>query len=184
MSNTGRPARYDRVAIVLHWLIAALVVTNIALGLYFTNSAAAEAGISVLPPLHKSIGLTVLLLSIARLAWRLGHPAPPPLPPFPLVARLVHWAFYILLIAVPLAGWALVSVSPRNIPTVYFGLFPWPHIAFLHAAPVAARRVEIARFVALHNSLAFLAAALIALHVVGALYHMLRRDGAMRRILF
>jgi cytochrome b561 len=176
--------RYDVGAIVLHWLIAVLVLTNIALGLYFTNSAAAEAGISLLPPLHKSIGLSVLLLSIARLIWRLTHRAPPPLPPFPRLAQAVHAVFYLLLIAVPLAGWALVSVSPRNIPTVYFGLFAWPHIPFLHQAPVAVRRTEISGVVALHNDLAFLALGLIALHVAGALYHMMRRDGAMKRIFF
>lgn len=179
-----RPARYGIVAVVLHWLIAGLVLANIALGLYFTNSAAAEAGVSVLPPLHKSIGLSILVLSVLRLAWRLGHPAPPPLQPLPWLATLVHWVFYVLLIAVPLAGWALVSVSPRNIPTVYFHLFEWPHIAFLHDAPLAARRVEISSFVALHNYLAFLALALIVLHVAGALYHTMRRDSAMRRILF
>jgi cytochrome b561 len=176
--------RYDMVATLLHWLIAILVLANIALGLYFTNSPAAEAGVSALPPLHKSIGLTVLLLSLLRLGWRLGHAAPAPLQPFALLARLVHWLFYFLLIAVPLAGWALVSVSPRNITTVYFGLFRWPHIAFLHAAPVAARRRALSAFVAVHNDLAFLALGLIVLHVVGALYHMLRRDGAIRRILF
>lgn len=177
------PSRYGVVAIVLHWLIAVLVLTNIALGLYFTNSAAAEAGTSMLPPLHKSIGLTVLLLSLVRLGWRLGHAAPPPLQPFPFLARAVHWIFYVLLIAVPLAGWALVSVSPRNIPTKFFGLFAWPHITFLHAVPVAARRNEISGFVAVHNDLAFLALALIVLHVAGALYHMARRDGTMKRIL-
>jgi cytochrome b561 len=171
------------VAIILHWLITVLVLANIALGLAFTNSPAAEQGVSPLPPLHKSIGLTVLLLSVLRLIWRLTHRPPPPLQPFPLLARAVHWAFYLLLIAVPLAGWALVSVSPRGIPTEYFGLFTWPHIGFLHDIPIADRREKISAFVATHNLLAFLAAALIVLHVAGALYHMMRRDGTMARIL-
>ena len=178
----NQPARYGTVAIVLHWLIAVLVLANIALGMAFTNSPAAEQGISLLPPLHKSIGLTVLLLSVVRLGWRVTHAAPPPLRPFPFLARAVHWIFYILLIAVPLAGWALVSVSPRGIPTSYFGLFVWPHIGFLHAMPVVTRRQEISTFVATHNLLAFLALLLIVLHVVGALYHMVRRDGTMGRI--
>src|SRR5581483_5095270 len=117
----------------------------------------------------------VLMLSLLRLIWRLTHRPPPPLQPFPLLARTVHWAFYLLLIAVPLAGWALVSASPRSIPTRYFGLFVWPHIGFLHALPVAARRADISAFVAAHNVLAFLAAGLILLHVAGALYHMMRR---------
>ena len=183
MQSNADPARYGQVAIFLHWLIAGLVLANIALGLTFANSPAAESGVSALPQWHKSIGLTVLMLSLARLGWRLGHPAPPLLGPFSGLARAVHILFYILLIATPLAGWALVSVSPRNIVTVYFHLFAWPHIGFLHAIPVQARRHDISTFVALHNILAFSSLGLIVLHVAGALYHQLRGDDTMRRML-
>ena len=110
------PSRYGTVAIILHWLIAVLVLANIWLGLAFTNTSAAEQGISPLPQLHKSIGLTVLVLSLARLLWRLANRAPAPLPPFSFLARLVHWIFYFLLIAVPLAGWALVWKYMRSAP--------------------------------------------------------------------
>ena len=125
----------------------------------------------------------MLLLSAGRLGWRLSHAAPPLTGPFSSLARAVHIAFYVLLIATPLAGWALVSVSPRNITTVYFHLFAWPHIGFLHAIPIAARRQDISTFVAIHNSLAFSSLGLIVLHVAGALYHQLRGDGTMRRML-
>jgi cytochrome b561 len=175
--------RYGLVAIVLHWLVAALVLANIAIGLAFANSKAAEAGISALTQLHKSIGLSVLMLSVARLAWRFTYRAPPSAQPYGLLARAVHILFYGLLIAIPLAGWALVSISPRNIPTRYFGLFVWPHIGWLHSLPLAQRRHDISAFVLVHNCLAFLTLALIALHVAGALYHMARRDGVMRRML-
>ena len=183
MRSNIEAARYGRVAIVLHWVIAALVLTNIALGLIFANSAAAESGISPLPPLHKSIGLTVLVLSVLRLGWRLTHAAPPLHGPFSRIARATHILFYVLLIATPLAGWALVSVSPRGIPTVYFHLFTWPHMGFLHALPIQVRRHEISNFVDLHNSLAFLSLGLIVLHVAGALYHQFRGDDTMRRML-
>jgi cytochrome b561 len=70
-------ARYDAVAMTLHWLIAALIVTNIALAWYFNTLV----GLPKIAPvqLHKSIGITVLILSLARLAWRVASP-PPPLP--------------------------------------------------------------------------------------------------------
>ncbi len=164
-------------------MIAALVLANIALGLTFANSAAAESGVSALPPLHKSIGLTVLVLSVLRLGWRLTHAAPPLRGPFSSLARVTHILFYVLLIATPLAGWALVSVSPRGITTVYFHLFAWPHIGFLHDMPIAVRRRQISNFVDLHNSLAFLSLGLIGLHVAGALYHQVRGDDTMRRML-
>lgn len=181
--ETGKRVRYGTVAIVLHWLIAGLVLTNIALGLSFANTPEAQSGVSALPQWHKSIGLTVLLLSLARLGWRLSHNAPALTGPFSALARAVHILFYVLLIATPLAGWALVSVSPRNITTIYFHLFSWPHIGFLHAIPIAARRHDISTFVTIHNSLAFSALGLIVLHVVGALYHQLRGDDTMRRML-
>ena len=73
--------------------------------------------------------------------------------------------------------------SPRGIPTEYFHLFVWPHIGFLHALPVATRKAEVHSFTITHNLLAFLAIGLIVLHVAGALYHMARRDGTLRRIL-
>lgn len=175
--------RYDNVAIALHWLIAVLVLTNIVLGLLFTNSPAAEAGTSSLPQWHKSVGLTVLLLSLIRLGWRIFHSAPPLEGPYAGLARTVHYVFYVLLIAIPLAGWSVVSISPRSIPTRYFFLFVWPHIGFLHNLPIALRRHEISTAVALHNGLAFSALGLIVLHVAAALYHQRRRDGTLGRMI-
>jgi cytochrome b561 len=175
--------RYNTGAIILHWLIAALVLGNIALGLTFANTAAAQNGISPIAQFHKSIGLTILVLSVLRLVWRLTHKVPPVTGSFAALARAVHAIFYVLLIATPLAGWAVVSISPRNIPTSYFHLFTWPHIGFLHGMDLAARRQDISTAVAIHNSLAFCALALIGLHVVAALYHQLRGRGVIHRML-
>ena len=175
--------RYNRVAIVLHWAIAGLVLLNIVLGFTFANSVAAETHISAIAQVHKSIGLTVLLLSLFRLAWRLTHPAPPITGPFAGLARAVHGLFYVLLIATPLAGWALVSVSPRNIATRYFFLFTWPHIGLLHGMDLSVRRRDISRFVDVHNGLALLSLGLIGLHLAAALYHHRRGVPVIRRIL-
>ena len=175
--------RYNRGAIALHWVIAGLVLLNIALGFVFANSVVAETGISAIAQVHKSIGLTVLLLSLFRLAWRMTHAVPPITGPFSRLARTVHGLFYVLLIATPLAGWALVSVSPRNIATQYFFLFTWPHIGFLHGMDLAVRRHEISSFVIVHNGLAFLSLGLIGLHLAAALYHQARGAKVIRRML-
>ena len=175
--------RYNGVAMALHWLIAALVLLNIALGLTFANTPAAQTGISQVAQFHKSIGLTVLVLSVLRLIWRLTHKTPPVTGPLAGLARAVHLLFYILLIATPLAGWAVVSISPRNIPTSYFHLFTWPHIGLLHDLDIAARRHDISTAVTIHNGLAFFSLGRIGLHVVAALYHQLRGHGVLGRML-
>ena len=179
-------ARYGTVAMALHWLIAAMVLINIALGLYFTGLPQDYPNKSLFTQSHKSIGLTVLMLSFVRLGWRLMNPQPP-LPPgtsnlIRITSKTVHWVFYFLLIAIPLAGWAVVSTSPLGIPTQFFWQFIWPHVSFLHELPIEQRRALLPYFVNTHNGLAFLALALIVLHVGAALYHhFVRRDRVLMR---
>lgn len=77
--------------------------------------------------LHKSVGITVLALSIVRLMWRLTHAAPPLpttlLPWEAVLARITHVGFYVLMLALPFSGWMMVSASVWNLPTVIFGSF-------------------------------------------------------------
>jgi cytochrome b561 len=182
------PDRYGAVAMTLHWLIAAMVLINIGLGLYFVDLPQDFPGKSLFTQTHKSIGLTVLMLSVVRLYWRLMNP-PPPLPAgtgafVRITSKTVHWIFYFLLIAIPLAGWSIVSVSPLGIPTQYFWQFVWPHIGFLNGLSMDERRALLPIFVNIHNTLAFLAALLIAIHVGAALYHhFIRKDSVLRRML-
>ena len=184
---TGQGARYGIVAMALHWVIALLLIGNLALGLYFTGMLENDSSRPVFSNLHKSIGLTVLMLSLARLVWRLMHRPPPPAqgPAWSLLlARLVHWAFYGLLIALPLAGWALVSVSPLNLQTHYFWLFNWPAIGPLHDLPMATRRIDTKLFVFWHGALALVTALLAGLHIAAALWHrFVVRDDVLKRML-
>ena len=178
--------RYGTVAMTLHWVIAALLIFNLALGVYFTGLGETDTSRPFFSNIHKSIGLTVLVLSLARLAWRLVHPAPPIAGPVwsSLLARLLHWAFYALLIALPLAGWALVSVSPLNLQTHYFWLLNWPAIGFLHEMPMAARRIDTKFFVFWHGALALVTAILVGLHIAAALWHRyVLKDDVMDRML-
>ncbi len=181
--------RYTSVAIGLHWLIAVLVIGEIAGGFYLeelSDSASAER--FQLIQLHKSFGITILLLTLARLAWRLGH-RPPPLPSAmpgwqKTVARGLHIGFYVLLIGVPLGGWAMVSASPlaETVKTYLFGVVPWPHLPFFHG--VEDRKGLAHDILEAHELGAKLMAAMIVLHVGAALKHWLMDgDGVLESML-
>lgn len=133
--------------------------------------------------LHKSFGLTILALTFARLGWRLTH-RPPALPvKMPswqkLIARATHWAFYALMFLTPLAGWAMVSASPTDIPTKWFGLTGVPHMPFFAGVADRAAVEDILKEV--HEYLAFGILFLLALHVGAALKHQFfNRDGVFQ----
>jgi cytochrome b561 len=186
-AEAGGRSTYSAVAIGLHWLIAALMLTNIGLAWYFGSLTYPDN----VPPiqLHKSIGITVLLLTVLRIGWRIGH-RPPPLPghmaPWERwAARATHYLFYFLMLAMPLSGWAMVSASPllRAHPTVLFGVVPWPTLPFggidpdtLHGLGKLFRKT--------HDTLALVAYATIALHVAAALkHHLIDRDDVLTRML-
>jgi cytochrome b561 len=188
MTVRNSELRYGSVAMGLHWLIAGFVIVNLGLGLYMADLPKTDPYRFMLFQTHKSIGLTVLVLSLLRLGWRLVNPVPP-LPRgmgtlMRFAARGTHILLYILIVAIPLAGWALVSSSPLGLPTPYFGLFPWPNIPFLADLPRAAKMQNLGLFAEAHVLLAWSAIVLIVLHVAGALYHqVLRRDDVMKRML-
>jgi cytochrome b561 len=170
--------RYGRVAIAFHWAIALLILANWPLG-YFAETIEGRFGRNLVP-LHKSIGLTVLALSFARLVWRLGHPAPP-LPPSlsrwrASAARLTHWGLYLLIIALPLSGW--LRTSPNSYPLRWFGLITVPKFPIEQGSTGA----ELAATG--HEVLAWMMLALVVLHVAAALHHHFRlRDAILLRML-
>uniref|UniRef100_B0T0V9 YceI family protein n=1 Tax=Caulobacter sp. (strain K31) TaxID=366602 RepID=B0T0V9_CAUSK len=126
--------RYTTVAIILHWLIAAAIIFQIILGWRMGDEAKGPATYAIFQ-LHKSIGVTILLLSLARLAWRLFHKPPPHPVDQPrwetIASRVVHVGFYVIMIGLPVTGWIMVSASKLTIPTVLYGAIPWPHLPFL-----------------------------------------------------
>ncbi len=188
MAAGNRVLRYGNVAIALHWLIAALVIGNLCIGEYFGDLPQGDPNLFALVQFHKSLGLTVLALSVARLGWRLVNPVPPlPAsmhPALRVLARATHVLLYVLIIAIPLSGWAMVSASPLGLPTMYFGLFRWPHIPLL-AHLTRAQKVPVHHdLMAVHATLATAAIALIAIHIAAALYHQfIRRDDVLRGML-
>jgi cytochrome b561/polyisoprenoid-binding protein YceI len=165
--------RYATVAIVLHWLIALAIVAQISLAWRFKGDHSPTG--FALTQLHKSIGVTILLLSVLRLGWRLVNP-PPPEPAGlagweKLASHIVHWAFYVIMIGMPLTGWIMVSASKTLIPTVLFGVVPWPDIPGMAGLAPAAKQAWHSIGENGHGLLAYGAYGLVVLHVAGALKH-------------
>ena len=181
----ARAQRYTAIAIVLHWAIAAAILFMIPMGLWMHESAEhgeVSANIFRAYQLHKSIGLTVLALSLVRLGWRLMNP-PPPLPQHMpgwerFVSKATHWAFYALMIGLPLSGWLYVSTgwsihddAPLPVATHWFGLFQVPALFGLNQADLSVREDTAEAALTAHAYLAYAALGLAALHVLAALKH-------------
>jgi cytochrome b561 len=173
---TAEPARYTTPAIVLHWLLALLITVSFCVGLYMTGLETSPTKLKIYN-WHKWAGIVILTLSAARLLWRLSHrpPAEPAMPAWQRSAsHVTHWALYALFFAVPLAGWAYSSAA--GFPVVVFGVLPLPDFVAPDKALAAALRL-------LHRSLAYTLAALVLLHVAGALkHHWIDHDGLLARM--
>ncbi len=169
---------YTSVAKMFHWLTVALLIVQ-----YVT-----EFGLPRLLPKsdegtliawHLSVGPTILLVVLLRLAWRLTHP-PPPAPvdlsaPLRLLSRATHWGMYALLIVQPLLGWT--AASAYGATPYLLGVIPLPALV----GKDEAFGTQVGH---IHGAVALLLLALIALHISGALYHaLIKRDGVIWRIM-
>ncbi|MEH6807225.1 MAG: cytochrome b/b6 domain-containing protein [Hyphomonas oceanitis] len=172
-------SRYTAVAIALHWAIAILILFMIWLGWNMEDNEARYQ-------LHKSIGISILILSVARVAWRVMNP-PPPLPadmkPLEKTAsHYVHMGLYVLIIAMPLLGWALVSTSKFQVPTVLFGTVSWPNLPFLNG--LRGNEIVHAVLETLHSKGAWVIIGLLVLHVAGAIKHEFSgEEGVLKRMI-
>ena len=185
---TTTRSSYSAAAITLHWLIALMIIGNFVGGLLMedllgpgSSPEQKQLGFTIVQ-LHKSFGLTVLVLSLLRLALRLSVGVPPlpshMTPLERLLARITHVGFYAVMILLPLSGWVMVSASPIGIPTIWFGLFEWPHL------PVGTSREISGSASEAHELLAWFGVLLFFLHVGGALkHHFLDRDDVLARML-
>ncbi len=129
MTRRNTEQRYGSVAMTFHWLIAALILTNVGLGYYFNEMLAEENPMrKVFGLTHVVIGITVLLLSLARLRWRLKNPVPPLPADMPAgerkFARSTHYALYGLMILVPILGLTTILV-PHNLARVFGPIHEW-----------------------------------------------------------
>jgi cytochrome b561 len=152
--------RYSNVSIAIHWTVAVLVVTNIVIAITMPNDR-------TLFPWYKSISIAVLLLTLLWIGWRLTHPWPR----FPdsvpgwerIFARSVYVAFYVMLLAVPLLGWATMSAGGGT--GEIFGFIQWLDL------PVGKSPELRDRLAGLHELAVYFLLLLIVIHVAGALKH-------------
>jgi len=171
---------YSRGAIAFHWAIGVLMILNIAGGLL--HESFGEAAVGTIMSLHKATGILILVLSVGRLVWRITH-RPPPLAASVKawekgLAHAVHAIFYIMMIALPMTGWLMVSAGSRKFPIDFFGLFTVPWL------PVAQDRAAAGVYNERHELLGYVMIALIVLHVLAALkHHLIDRDNTVIRIL-
>src|SRR5271167_2709417 len=129
MPNQSSRERYTAVAQTFHWVIAALIVVQFVLANLEGDLPIGAHKLALLAR-HKSFGMTVLMLAVLRLLWRLKNP-PPELPAGMtsverMLARITHIAFYVLLFAMPITG--LLMSSAKNYSVSWFGVFTWPNL--------------------------------------------------------
>lgn len=173
--------RYSRIAIGFHWLIALMIIGLIVFGILMTNPDTPNR--FALYQLHKSFGICVLILSVLRLLWRLGH-KPPALPEGMkgweiTAAKLTHIGFYVIMIGMPLLGWAMVSSTELVIPTKIFNTILWPDMPGLPRDNAVS---DI--FKNLHHWIGKATIVLIALHVGAALkHHFIKKDNVLARMI-
>jgi len=178
---------YPWLAIVFHWVIAFAILALLLLGLIMTRLPDEQIATTFwIYQLHKSVGVTVLLLTCVRILYRLFYTAPPYSDQITSwkhkAARTAHIMLYGLLILTPMLGWALVSSSPYAIPTILFGEIEWPHIQILaeHADKIELEKT----FKQLHGYAAYSVLALGGVHACAALrHHFWLKDNIMARMI-
>lgn len=177
MALRNSEERFGWVAMGLHWLTAAAVAAMFVIA---WRMDALPIGLAKLQAYgwHKSIGLTILAVTVLRLLWRLGNPQPPYLGESGWQRRssnAAHWLLYAGLIALPLLGWLFSAAA--NTPVNLYGLVVLPN-------PIGADKALAEILGEAHGILAYALLALVALHVAAALkHHFADRDATLRRML-
>jgi len=172
-SNANR--RYNSTVIGLHWTIALLILIQIGLGWYMNEVLPDHTPIQTqVEGVHISLGFTIMLLVIVRIAVRLTHPAPPLPSGMPMWERALahssHIVFYGLMLALPLTGWAMVSLGAH--PISFWGL-PWPHLpgaGLLLGSPASKSTRHALAHIHVYI-LIWIVVVNLALHIAGALKH-------------
>ena len=130
------PQRYNSIAIILHWVMAIGFLMMLGSGVAMSYIELEQSLKFNLYQWHKGGGVLLLIAFVLRFGWRIVSQVKGWIPALPedfpklekLAAKAGHWALYVLMIAMPLTGWLMVSASVYGLPTVVFGWFEWPHI--------------------------------------------------------
>jgi len=182
-----RGTRYSTVAITLHWAIAALILLNIAVGFVMEGLPPPLKAVAV--PFHFSCGMTVLALTALRVLWRLTH-KPPPLsaglrPWERMAAHGAHTFLYLLMIAMPLIGWSIISAHPPRAEGAaqIWGFLRLPALSPISHLAGPAQKAAHGIFVDAHVTGGWILVGVLALHIAGALKHQwMDRESALARM--
>jgi cytochrome b561 len=160
-----------------HWLIVLLIINQ----WWIAERAEELKGLAKLEALawHKSFGMTILMLAVLRLAWRLMNPTPDltmeTKPWERVLAKVSHVLLYALIFAMPLTGWMMSSA--KNYPVSWFKLFQFPDL-------VAPAEQTFRQMNDLHHLLFSVLVGVALLHVAGALkHHFIDRNDVLKRML-
>jgi cytochrome b561 len=169
--------RWGVLSQIFHWLIVVLIILQVTLASLADDLPSGAKKLALLAR-HKSVGITILMLVILRLLWRslnLTPLLPTTLKPYERVlARFTHAALYVLLFAMPLSGWMMSSA--RGFPVSWFGFFTLPDL-------VPKNKSLYLALLTTHETLAWVLAAVVTLHVAAALkHHFMLRDDVLRRM--
>ena len=167
---------YTKTAITFHWLMAALLIANFALGLTMEDMALSPQKLQFVS-WHKWVGITLLGLVTLRFLWRAFANRPVLLPMAVWqrrLAKLTHFLMYVLLFAIPISGWVMSSAGGFTV--TYLGLFPLPDL-------VAKDKQLFELLKEVHEVLNFTLLGLVILHVLAVLKHQfIDRDATLARM--
>ncbi|MDN3645792.1 cytochrome b [Pontixanthobacter aestiaquae] len=176
--NAEGQRRYSTGAMWFHWIIAILVIVSWRVVVTAQGLEGPDKGWWM--DHHKALGVTILVLTIARLIWRLTHPVPGKASTTPawqhMLARTLHVLFYVMLIGLPIGGWLASSYFGGSIDM--WGAFTVPGL------PVGESREMGKTIIGFHKTGGEALVYLVGLHILGALKHMLiDKDGNLWRML-
>ena len=168
---------YSRTAVVLHWLLAALLMGQIAFGWYLEEIPRGTPDRTIYVNFHKSTGMTLAVLIFFRLYWRFTHPAPELPATQPgwehVAARVSHWALYACMIIMPVSGYVASNFSKWGVN--FFNAVKLPPWGFESETIYNALN-------ATHVFTSWVFVTLIVIHALAALRHLFRRDGIFSRM--
>lgn len=176
MTDLPPQNRYGAIARALHWTMFALIAVQIAGGLMLEGLPRGTALKRLAFDGHETIGIVAILLVLARIAWNLSHPGPSPEGATWQrgLAKAAHGALYVLMIAVPVVGYAMVNAKGHDV-----AFFAWS------APDLVAKDADLGKTLErVHERLAWALTGLVGLHVAAAFWHHFGlRDGTLRRML-
>ena len=169
---------YTPFAKILHWLVAGMIVLQFILAQLADNASSDLRELALLAN-HKSVGITILVVAIVRIAWRFTNPPPAlpaTMPKWQVTAsHISHWSLYALLLLIPVSGWLMSSASAYSVS--WFNIIPLPD--FIGPDAEMAEVYE-----EIHELLATLLLVIASIHIIAALkHHFFDKDDVLHRML-